>query len=484
MPTDRELLRDEAERALFDPYYMSVHVLKLGDSADEDESLQNRNETELRPIYEWFDQPRPARLTRHQRRYRLWSSPRFTAKSYVVRTYMTSRIIRNPNITIGYQSQEKNMAIEGVRLIRDWFETPELTRLFGDFKGTSWDPEKGLIVSQRTRKQSDPTLRAIGLDNPLQGKRVDMMVFDDMVGELNDSVEGLRKVEMRFEASLPLVKPGGEIIWICTRWNPFDMTSSGETVTGKTGILRQLELARDKGEPCRWETAGPRGFFGCYAVEGDEEFFPHAVPGEPLFPSVLPETMIQENREEMANPALFASQIMNDPISDDMRQFDSKDLQYFDAHTEDGKLNPILAGAVPFMAVDPSSARVVKVGDDTTFAVAFIKWSGKTFDVFLVDWLGGRWKTARVQDTFMSLYEKRKPRMIYPEVNTGGAWFIDPIRQKASEKGMFLPIQEVSASLHGTGKKTQRIKSMQPLYQQHSIWHDTKLKNSKGEMQL
>ncbi len=74
--------------------------------------------------------------------------------------------------------------------------------------------------------------------------------------------------------------------------------------------------------------------------------------------------------------------------------------------------------------------------------------------------------------------------MIYPELNTGGAWFLDPIVQKASEKGIFLPIQPIIASLHGTGKKTQRIKSMQPLAQENKLWFDNKLKNSKGIMQL
>lgn len=474
--TDSELLREEAELAYSDTYYLSTRVLKVG----EDELP--RQESELKPIYSYFDQPRPERLARLDRWFRLWSAPRFTAKTYILLVYFLARIIRNPNITISYQSQEKGMAAEGVRLVREWLEMDEITRLFGEFKSNDWGKEE-FIVGQRTRRQKDPTLRAIGLDNPLQGKRVDLMAFDDMVGDTNSSVEGLRKVEVRYTASLPLVKPGGEIIWEATRWSPYDMMSSGETVTGRAGILRQRELSIEAGQPARWTYPEPRGFFGCYAVEGDEKFFPHAVAGEPLFPSVLPESVIQEYRDEMT-PEEFAGQIMNDPITGDLQQFDEKDFQWFDSHVEDAKLNPILAGAVPFMAVDPSSARNVKNADDTTFAVAFIKWTGKTFDVFVVKWLGGRWKTDRVQNTFLSLYEAWKPRMIYPELNTGGAWFLDPIVQKASEKGIFLPIQPVIASLHGTGKKKQRITSMQPLAQENKLWFDNKLKNSKGIMQL
>ena len=477
MFTDSELLGAEADLALHDAYYLSTRVLKVG----EDE--HPRQESELKPIYTFFDRPRPQHLSRLDRWFRFWSSPRFTAKSYIVLVYILARIIRNPNITVMYQSQEKGMAAEGVRLVREWLEMDEITRLYGGFKSNDWGKED-FIVAQRSRRQKDPTLRAVGLDNPLQGKRVDLSVFDDMVGETNNTEEGLRKVEFRYDAALPLVKPGGEIIWECTRWNPFDMSSSGNTMSDRPGILRQWELSRQAGAPAIWDCAPPRGFFGAYAVDGDEKFFPHAVPGEPLFPSVLPESTIQEYRDQMS-PAVFASQIMNDPITDDMRKFDQADFQYFRARDENGKLNPDLMGAVPFMGVDPNSARITKTaGDDTTFVVIFVKWSGKTFDVFVVAWTGGRWRTQRVQDTFLNLYETWKPRMIYPEVNTGGEWFIGPIRQKAQEKGLYLPIHEVTASLHGTGKKPQRIGAVESLYQQHRVWHDVSLKNSKGEMQL
>lgn len=474
---DADLLVAEAELALVDPYYLSTRVIKVG----EDEL--DRDERELRPIYEHVDKPRPEALHKLDRWFRFLCFPRFTAKTYIILVYIFARIIRNPNITIAYQCQEKNMAIESVELVKSWLEDENTVRLYGEFKSNRWDAEKGIVVKQRSRKQKDPTLRALGLDNPLQGKRVDLMVFDDMVGETNNNDEGLKRVELRFDASLPLVKPGGEIDWICTRWNPFDMTSSSDTVTGRAGIIRQFNLAKHAGERCVWDCPEPRGFFGAYAVEGDEQFFPHAVPGEPLFPSVLPESVIQEYRGAM-QPDIFSSQILNEPISEEMRRFRSDDFQYFD-HYVGGKPNPILDGSIPFMSVDPASARQTKSSsDDSTFCVGYVKWIGETFNIYIVEWMGGRWSTRRVQSTFINLAEQYRPRMIYPEINTGGEWFLDPIRRMAREKGLYLPIHEVSASLHGTGKKVQRITGIETYYHQRRIWHETKLKNSKGEMQL
>lgn len=475
--SDKQLLKTEAEIAMMDPYYMATRVLGVGDGE------LPRDENELRPIYDWFDKPRPAHLNKLDRWFRFWSAPRFTAKTYILLVYLFCRIIRNPDLCVAYQSQEKNMAMEGGELIKSWFERPEVTRLYGEFKSNRWDVEKGLVISQRSRSQKDPTFRCLGLDNPLQGKRVDIMAFDDMVGETNNTEEGLKKVEHRFDTSLPLVKPGGEIIKECTRWNPFDMSSSGNTLTDRPGIIRQFELSRDTGKPCMWDCPEPRGFFGAYAVEGDEKFFPHAVPGEPLFPSVLPESVIDEYRSGV-DPQVFASQILNEPISAEMRRFDPADFQYFDTYI-DGKLNPLLVGAVPFMAVDPASARHTKSStDDSTFCVGYIKWQEKTFNVYIVEWRGGRWSTQRVQATFMDLYDKWRPRMIYPEINTGGDWFLDPIRNIAKERGIYLPIHDVFSSLHGTGKKVQRIQGIETYYHQRRVYHDTKLKNGKGEMQL
>jgi hypothetical protein len=84
----------------------------------------------------------------------------------------------------------------------------------------------------------------------------------------------------------------------------------------------------------------------------------------------------------------------------------------------------------------------------------------------------------------MEYVKHYKPRKIYPETNVGKEYFVEPLRKEARDLGITLPIDEVTASLHGTGKKDERIAAIQPDYAYKRVWHERKLKNSRGEEQL
>ena len=479
---DKVIRRERAILGLEDSWYLGSEIVGL--SKDE---MNPRPEYELRPVYEFLSREiRPVHLSPKDLWLMFLSMSRFTAKSYCLLVVMMQEIIRDVNTSLIYQSQQKQMASDGAKLIKEWLEIPAVVDLYGEFKSGDWGKEE-FIISQRTKPQKDPTFRSMGLDDPLQGKRCRKMGIDDIVGDTNNTEDGLRKAENRFDASLPVVHPGGTVWWLCTRWNPYDMTSAAHTVQDRPGIIRQFNVSRETGTPCAWDCPPPRGFFGAYAVDGDQEFFPNAVPGEPLFPSVLDESKIDWYRKQML-PAVFASQILNDPIPEETRRFSAKDFQYFKARKPDGTLSDELIGAIPFMAVDPASARKTSsrtTSDESTFAVVFVKWfDNGGFNIFVVDWEGGRWRSDRVQGRVFSLYEEWRPRWIYPEVNVGGAYFLDPIRVAAKEKGIHLPIDEITASLHGTGKKAQRIDAIVQYYVERRVYHDEKLRNGRGEMQL
>jgi hypothetical protein len=235
-------------------------------------------------------------------------------------------IIREPNIAILYQSQEKQMAIDAVDMVRNWFMEPEIIRLYGKFESNDWSKSE-FTVAQRDRTRKDPTMRASGLDIPMQSKRADIMVWDDMVGETNyNSDEGLIKVEQRIAASMPIIRPGGKGLYICTRWSPYDMSTEGFTVSNEPGIIRQWKRHNDPKKFPVWDCVEPRGWFGAYAQPGDEQTYPNAVVGEPLYPSILDEEQIARERVAYTNHAMFSSQILNDPIPDDSRYFDPENI--------------------------------------------------------------------------------------------------------------------------------------------------------------
>ncbi len=95
--------------------------------------------------------------------------------------------------------------------------------------------------------------------------------------------------------------------------------------------------------------------------------------------------------------------------------------------------------------------------------------------------IGGVWKPSQVTDRFFNLVQKWKPRKIFVETNIGGEFILDPLRKRAQEINIFLPLVDNPASLHGTGKKIARIETMQEPYNERRIYHATELKNCPGE---
>lgn len=362
---------------------------------------------------------------------------------------------------------------------------PKIIQLYGKFeKYGEWGTGE-FTIAQRTKARRDPTVRALGLDVPFQGKRADVIWWDDLIGEGNNTEEGIIKVEGRISASMPLLRPGGEGIYTCTRWNAYDPSTDDHTFSGQPGILKLWKQGV-------WHAPPPRGYFGAYAQQGDEILFPNAKEGEPLFPGVLPEENIQQNRDTMTAEE-FNSQILNNPLPSDTRYFEIENFQYFDPFNEHGEPHEQLVGAMPFMTVDPNQGKTAKKKgqklDDIAICVGFIKWQRDIAMGFLVEWKGGLWKPDRAQDEFFESLRVWRPRKIWIETNTGGEYFLEPLRKRALELGIrYLPIEDFHSTGGGTsgsgGVKTARIGALQEPYAYRRIWHARSLKNCRGESQL
>ena len=459
------MFEDEAEFGLLDPYYFETGILRAG----QDDEFP-RTENEIRPFLEWLNAPRDlARFPPKARWLRYWSTPRFTAKSVGVAAWACQRIIEDPNIAIMVMSEEKRQAIKIVGMIRDWLELPHVERLYGKFKsGKNWAADEFTVCQRTVTSKKDPTVQASGMDVPMQGWHPDIMIWDDLLGETNNTREGIVKVKARLAASMPVLRAGGIGIWICTRW---DLEDPAEQIL-------------ERWEKGLWDAPGHRGFFSCYAVDGDEKFYPHAVPGEPLYPTVLPHDEIERLRKEMPFE-LFASQILNDPIPAEGAYFRQSDFQYLPLYTSDGDLNPVLKNATPFMSVDPASGKqLVERGDDHAMHVAFFEWLENVVRMYVVEEAGGRWKTDEFVNRFHSLVEKWRPRKIFIETHNYKDWLMHPLKRRAQEFGVHYPIEEVGRGGKGGEAKSDRVLSLQTPYVYHQVWHADNIKNGRTEEQL
>jgi hypothetical protein len=362
----------------------------------------------------------------------------------------------------------KEQAVATVDMVRNWLESPRIERLYGKFKANkNWGSES-FTVAQRTIRRRDPTLQASGMDVPMQGWHPDVLVWDDLVGESNNNPQGFAKVEKRVAASMPVLRQGGVGIFNGTRWDQDDPAGKILAKAAKNEM---------------WVAPPPRGFFGAYAVEGDQEFFPglDVKVGEPLFKTILPESEIESYRRDWPFD-LFSSQILNDPAPIEGRWFRRENVRYFEVHDEEGNLSPELKAGVPYMAIDAAGGKEsAERGDDTAMGVGFIRWFEKNPELRIVEAIGGRWKTDRVVHEFFMLLEKWMPYKVFIETNIGKNWLLDPLIKRARSVGLHLPYEEVHKG-KGEGK-IDYIKNLVTPYQYGQILHAEHLKNSKLEHQ-
>jgi hypothetical protein len=309
---DRTLLQKEAVLGLQDPWYFSTEILLNGKG-----DAFPRPEHEMRPQLDFLCRPRPPDLKPSDKWFDYVSYPRETGKTMNALVFLTIAIIKNPNFTAMIMNEERQQASDSLRVVSDWLTSERVEQLYGKFKGRSGWEKEYIFVSQRTRKGiKDPTIITSGMDVPMEGKHPDLIIWDDLIGRNSAHRDGFLKATRRVEQSMPVLKTGGRGIYICTRWGPEDPSA---------------EILNKWNANLMWHAPKPRGFFGAFAKPGDEKFFPHAVPGEPLFNSILPKERLEELQKTLPW-SFFSSQYLNEPEPEGGAYFDQSDVQYFDLH--------------------------------------------------------------------------------------------------------------------------------------------------------
>ena len=148
-------------------------------------------------------------------------------------------------------------------------------------------------------------------------------------------------------------------------------------------------------------------------------------------------------------------------------------------------LNPVLAGAIPYTAVDPAGGKESLKGDMSVIVTGFVKrYAGGDVRLWVVEALGGRWKPLVLLDNLFNTATKWRPRQIIIEENVGKEYLKTVVATHSRSLSVHLPIVWVTSSLYGTGKKVTRIESLHAPYKYHQISHAIELKGSEFERQI
>ena len=167
------------------------------------------------------------------RKFKLILMPRYTFKSCICTgRYSLRKLIFNPNLRILIYSDATTKAEGFLTSFKNHIEGKvigsDFRKVFGAWetdpnRKCKWS-NREVIISKRTSGYAEATIETAGIGTSLTGKHYDIIIFDDIVSDLNVTTkEQMDKVAECYQKALSLLVPGGEVLIIGTRWHFGDL---------------------------------------------------------------------------------------------------------------------------------------------------------------------------------------------------------------------------------------------------------------------
>lgn len=367
----------------------------------------------------------------------LWPREHFKT-TIITQALSIQNILNDPDVTIGIFSFNRAAAKSCLRAIKWQFESNEKLKMlypnicYDDPSSQSpkWSEDDGIIVKRKSLVK-ESTVEAWGLiDSMPTGKHYRIRVFDDVVTkESVNTPEMTQKVNESFDLAMNLGTSvyGDDIIRaVGTRYGYFDT------------YYYLLE----------------RGVFKerVYTVTKDG-----TVNGEPWM--WTPEYLQDKIRKMGSYTA--ACQLFNRPVMEGEQVFNIDDIMYWDNRREywEGKLNV-------YILVDPAHSKK-KTSD---YTVMWVVGTGGDNNYYVIDCVRDRLSPTEKVATLFRLVKQYKPLKVGYE-KYGMQSDIDMIREEMKRNMFYFDI----VPLGGSVAKTDRIKTLQPLFKNHQIYMPTSI---------
>jgi predicted phage terminase large subunit-like protein len=360
----------------------------------------------------------------------LWAREHY--KSTIITFAKTIQdILADPELTICIFSHTKPIARAFLRQIKYELENNTLLKrlfdhLYDDPKkeapaaGNAWSEDKGITV-KRTSNPKEATLEAYGLvDGQPTSKHFALLVYDDVVTlESVSSPEMIEKTTDALALSYNLGAHGGRRRFVGTRYNFAD--TYREVMKRLTAIPRIFPATNDG-----------------------------TVHGKPVFLSVAANA---EKRRDQG-PYVYGCQMLQNPTSESQQSFDLEWLRYYTVEPDLHSLNV-------YIVVDPAHSK--KKSSD--FSVMLVIGLAEDRNYYLLDGLRRRLNLKERTDELIRLHREYTPQGVGYE-QYGMQADIEHIEERME----FLGYRFAITPLGGNTSKVERIKRLQPKFEQGRIW--------------
>lgn len=330
--------------------------------------------------------------------------------------------------TFGIFSHTRPIAKSFLRQIKRELEANNLLRaLFPDIiwdnpnrEAPKWSEDDGIIVKRNTNPK-ESTVEAWGMvDSQPTGKHFYARVYDDVVTTASVATpDMMRKTTSSWELSLNLGQSDGIERYIGTRYHHND--------TYREILARQVAKPRIK------------------PVTDDGN-----IHGKAVF---LTQEEVDKKRRQMG-PYTFSTQMLLDPLADEVQGFKREWLQYYETKPEHTLMNR-------YILVDPANEKK-RESDYTAMWVVGLN-SDENF--YILDMVRDRLRLTERADLIFKLHRKWKPLQVVYE-KYGMQADIEHCQDRMERENYRFQIVAVG----GTLAKADRIKRLVPKFEQKRFY--------------
>ena len=371
--------------------------------------------------------------------------PRGHLKSTILIAWVLQQIIRNPEIRIAIVCSVYNLASKLMLDFKNIVAIPKVRELFSDifWENTNnntciWQSDR--IIVKRRPGISGYTLRVGSIDGEMTGEHYDIICFDDVQAKQNSQTAlQIQNVIDGIKNFKSILEPGGIRLFIGTRWKEDDAYN---WLINEVGIRAMIKTCcvNSKGEPC--------SVLEEYAT--------------PIYPGRFSLKVLKEIRKEQG-AYFFSCQYENNPLPADTVTFKETWIKTYSQQPPMKKIYIMIDPALTKKrGSDESVICVVGQPVEKTMPLHVIKSEGLSFDQTqgevgtLID---------RIFATYL-FYRATADVVIGIETNAFQHVLKQWIEKEQKARKVFFEITELKTQ---NRPKEVRIKSLQPLFENHGI---------------
>lgn len=408
------------------------------------------------------------------KKHQLVLVPRDHAKSALIAYRAAWRITRDPAVRILYISSTANLAEKQLKMIKDILTSKIYRRYWPEMvhpdegKREKWTSSE-ISVDHPKRKEEgvrDPTIFTAGLTTTVTGMHCDVAILDDVVVAENAyTEEGREKVKSQYSL-LASIEAGDAEEWVVgTRYHPLDLYND---------MMEMEEELYNEDGSLQSSTPVYEVFLREVESNGDGS-------GEYLWPRMqrydgkwfgFNQQILARKKAQYLDKNQFYAQYYNNPNKYDEGLIDSSKFQYYDksqVNLNQGKWfvrgNPINIYAAMDLAFS-----LGKKADYTVICVIGVDPNGFIY-VLDID----RFKTDRISEMFEHIRDltlKWSLKKIKIESTAAQVAVVRELRdQYIRPSGLALAIEEYKPTRMEGSKEERIAATLQPRYDNQTIWH-------------